>query len=84
MAWERIQRWGRVVWERIRQRGRVIFYQQSIRASKARGYGVEMHHLHIFYRQLFILWLMSHGGSLFLSSGTAVSWTARILHQDIS
>ena len=64
MAWERIQRWGRVAWERIKRWGRVIFYQQPIRASKARGYGVELHHSHILYRQLFVLWLIFYGGQI--------------------
>ena len=56
MAWEHTKRWCRI-----------IFYHKPIRAGKQRGYELEMHHLQIFCRHVFILFSILYGGFLFLS-----------------
>ena len=56
MAWEPVKRWYRM-----------IFFQKPIKASKRRGYELEIHHLQIFYRHILILFLIFYGGFLFLS-----------------
>ena len=47
---------------------RSIFYQKPIRASKKRGFQLELHHLQIFHRHLLILLLEMYGVNFLMST----------------